>query len=215
VRRAIVLVCVMTLLAAGAYADVFGSALIQRSNSYGTPDTCVGCLFAYYAVPAADVGQTLDDWGFYSDQLSTTGYSITPILFLSLGSNNFEVEGIGTTRTNTAPSTIQQYSFGLVSGSAVLQAGEYLGWRDGTADGSIVNSGTISFDQSGQGVWYAGYGAYNGAIAVGETIGFAHDYDTPVRTYSVDGSTVPEPASILLFGICLLGVGKTLRRRLG
>jgi hypothetical protein len=52
---------------------------------------------------------------------------------------------------------------------------------------------------------------YNGGsvITVGEQISFAPTN----RTYSINGSTVPEPASILLFGICLVGVGNRLRRR--
>jgi hypothetical protein len=194
VRRTIVLVFVVTLLAAGAYADVFGSALIQRSGGpYGSVDTCVGCLFAYYPVPAADVGQTLDDWGFYADQGSSAGNVITPMLFLALPNDYFEVAAIGATQTSTGPG-VQTYSFGPFLGSAVLVAGEYLGWRDGTPDGTKVNPGTISFDDSGQGMWYAGNGSYSGSIAVGQDIQFTQSVDTPIRTYSVNGSTVPEPA---------------------
>ena len=195
-RRAAVLVFVMMLLAAGAYADDFGPALIARS----VVDTCSGCLFVYLPVPG--VG-TLDDWSFYSD--SGSGNYITPILFQALTLPVFEVVAIGTTRTNQA-NGIQEYPFQPVSGSAVMGPNEYLGWVDGTNNG-IVNTGTIPFDYSGEAVGYN----YNGGsvITVGEQISFAPTN----RTYSINGSTVPEPAYILLIGICLVGVGNRLRRR--
>lgn len=215
-RRICVLVFVTTLLATGARADIFGSALIQRSGGpYGSVDTCVGCLFAYYPVSAADIGQTLASWGFYADSGSSANRLITPILFLSVGSGWFQVEGIGATQTNSGAAAPQYNPFGLVSGSDVLIANEYLGWRDGTPDGTTVNAGVISFDDSGQGMWYAGNGSYSGGIAVGQVIQFTQSVDTPSRTYSIDAATVPEPASILLFGICLFAVGQSLRRRLG
>jgi len=203
----------MLLLAAGAYADVFGNALQQRSYV----DQCDGCVFAYLPVPAGDVGQTLDDWSYYADQNSVVGNLITPILFLSLGSNNFQVAAIGATQHNAGPG-VQHYLFGLQpGGNAVLQAGEYLGWVDGTPAGA-TNSGTISFDGTAEGAWW--YNSYPGigSIAVGNNITLMPStvlgtVSFEDRTYSINGSTVPEPTSILLFGICLVGVGNRLRRR--
>lgn len=215
-------------LAASGFADVLGSALIQRS--YNGTDYCTGCLFAYAQVPLGDSGQQLSSWSFYAaanpsfptnGNANGVGNLITPLIFNS----SFTLIGIGTTQASTGPG-IQSYAFGLTSGTDVLAAGDWLGWRDGSV--SSQNNGTISLDMSGgPGLFYHtcdnptadsnGTTCYYSAsdpnpVTVGDTLSFS-DASTSARSYSVEYTTTPEPAFYGALAVGLAGLIVTVRRR--
>jgi len=211
------------ILAFSVHADVLGSALIQRS--YPGTDYCTGCLFAYAAVPGADVGQTLSSWAFYaaanpSDPTNGNptgaGNMITPLLFQSAGGDNLTVVGIGTTHARSGTPGVESYSFGLISGTATLAAGDYIGWRDGGTGAGQGNNGTISLDLGGgPGLYYSPSSlSYGGAVALGNTFAFTNN-STTARSYSVEFTTTPEPGfyGILALGLSGLVLAVTNRRR--
>ena len=196
-------------MSASGFADVLGSPLIQRLET----DSCTGCLFAYAVVPGADANQTLSSWAFYADAAPTSprpgGNLITPILFSPTGT----VLGIGTTQTVTSPGA-QSYSFGLASGSNVIQAGDLLGWRDGGTAANSGNNGTISlFLDGGPGIHYyscvvQGTCAFSGSVAVGDTFAL-ENASTTARSYSAEFTTTPEPG---FYGALTLGLGVLIFR---
>jgi len=200
------------LVAANAYGDTFGSAVVQRS--YDGTDACIGCLFAYAEVPAGDVGQTLDTWAFYDAYAADIGHEITPLLFLNITGTEFQIIGIGTTRTNTGTG-VQSHPYGSVAGTDILGPNEYFGWRDGNVDGSVTNAGNVSLDLAGgPGLFYfigPPY-EYPGSIGVGGPYVFTQEFTT-ARTYSINATAVPEPMSIVLLGGIVLLMSHLIRQR--
>jgi hypothetical protein len=211
-RRLGVLLLVVLAFAGIGFADIQGSALIQRS--YAGADTCIGCLFAYIPFQPQDVGGHVTDWGIYASQ---AGNDITPLLLEKGSGFNFTIVGIGTTQHPTTTG-VQWFSFGLDTGVDTVDANTYFGWRDGNASGSVTNAGTISLDlNGGPGLeYYIGppY-QFSGGISVNQTYGFINA-STDTRSYSVE-AVVPEPSAILLlgfFGVGLSAFSGALRRRL-
>ena len=206
-------------IAAPAFADIYGtpnSGLIARADS----DYCTGCLFAYAQAPAAAAGESLLSWSFYSTDNHPSfdvGRLITPLLFDS----SFKVVGIGTTQTATLG--LQSYSFGLVSGTDIVSAGDWFGWRDGST--TVGNNGIISLDYTGgPGVNYytcsnSTYSSFgtpcyypgNAPVTVGDSYSFSNVL-TPERTYSVN-FTVPEPDFYVVLGLALTVLVLAMARR--
>ena len=188
------------VLAVASQASMIGNPVIQRDLF----DTCNGCSFAL-STPFPVAGEAVVTWSFWAD---ATGLAITPLLYDWNGSN-FVITAIGTTQVPTALGA-QTYDFGLVSGSAVVGANTYFGYRDGTVDAG--NTGTIAFNDSTSGtfMYYFGDGAGgpNPNPFVGEvmTLGSVQGGELQ-RNYSIeaDTSSVPEPSAWLL-SIAGLGV---------
>jgi hypothetical protein len=210
-RGSLLFLCGLAFLANG-YADVYGtpdSGLVQRTLT----DFCTGCLLAYTEVPLSGTGQTLSSWSFYADQAPSfpNGDLITPVIYNS----SMKVIGIGTTDTVATNGQLYNFAFGLTSGTNVLAAGDWLGWRDGGVPAGTENNGhiSLSFDGS-QGIYYyscnAGCQDY-GTLNLGDP-GGSFSFTGP-RTYSVNFTTTPEPAFYGLLALGLSGLVTVVSRR--
>jgi len=201
---------ILVAAASLAQATPIGYPAIARA----LVDTCDGCIFVLGTpFPAADVGEEVTGWDFYaydgtvSDGHAIIGQSITPLLY-SFDGLNYTITGIGTTQVITSLG-YQTYGFGLVSGSDIVGANTYFGYRDGTPTSG--NEGTIALDynngsdDSGSGPpWMLYFVPTN--VSVGQNLG-APNGNLP-RTYSVEADTsdVPEPGTLASLGIGALGI---------
>ena len=214
----------LMLLAVSGRADIVMGSDPTTPGTYAGTDFCTGCLFAYAAVPANAVGLSVTSWSFYAYPFPSdpppgdptgAGNLITPLLFQNSGSGIFTVIGVGTTRVNPGGGGQLSYSFGLTSGTDVLGAGDYLGWRDGGTAAGSGNNGTISLSlgptPAGPGIFYSGYPGYAGPVAAGDPFTFTNA-STDSRTYSVDFTATPEPMYFGALGIGL-GILALVRRR--
>ncbi len=201
----------LTVLGAGlVFGDTIGNPVIERVDH----DTCVGCSFAL-ATPFAPASGTLSTWSFFAD---TTGRSITPILYTLTG-GQFDIVGIGTTRTVTTLG-VNTDPFGLVTGTdAVTGSNFYFGYRDGGAIFGTGNEGTVSLSYTSTGtlMYYFGNGSPDGPENVGISVGQTMlGGGLLQRNYSISATTVPEPmtASVAVFGLLALGfLGRRFSRR--
>lgn len=137
---------------------------------------------------------------------SSLGRSITPLLFENLGGNQWQLTGIGATRTN-AGTGLQEFFFDLVSGTAAVTPNHTFGWRNGPATGT-GNAGVVEWVNSGA-TSVTGY-AWTGGVAQNAVVGNnylqAADFSGTGfatfpggRIYSVQfDATVPEPSSFLM-----------------
>jgi hypothetical protein len=128
-------------------------------------------------------------------QRTPVGDAISPMIYN--GSFDVDVIGIGTTQYVTANGALYSYAFGSTSGTNVLAAGDWLGWRDGGIAAVSGNNGhiSLSFDR-GPGINY--YACDNGcahpnAMTLGDQGFFSF---AGGRTYSVNftAASAPEPA---------------------
>jgi hypothetical protein len=74
-------------------------------------------------------GGILGNWAFY-DFEPPTDMQITPLLVQRLGTGDYQVTGVGTTRQVTNFG-LQEHSFGLVQGSGAVSPTTFFAWKDG------------------------------------------------------------------------------------
>ncbi|HWB03485.1 MAG TPA: CotH kinase family protein [Verrucomicrobiales bacterium] len=177
-----------SILTAGAQTVTIPATTLSNRS---TNDTAVGSLFVEKSPLSSVVGYRLKQWSFFDND--SPGLSLVPILFERTAPTTYVIRGIGTARASTGAGVQANLTFGLVSGSDVVQNANYfLGWKDGTNGAS--NTGVIDFDTVGSpGVdWLSG----------GHT-SFAAGDSKPLnqalaRTYSLNGifAQLNEPPSV-------------------
>jgi hypothetical protein len=201
------------VLAAVGRADTLGS---NPSAGLPTLDTCSGCSFVYIDFAAAEAGQTVSSFSFFAGA-GTASHEITPLLFENTGGDNFEVVGIGETRSGITADAENTFAFGLQSGTAtVAGANTWFGWVDGGPKGGS-NSGTITLSTTGGiGQFYAAEQSMSldGSIDYSTFTGVGQQD----RTYSLDVTTssvqpVPEPSTAVLLST-LLAIAFVARLRI-
>jgi hypothetical protein len=171
----------------GNPATIPATALTNR----GTNDTAAGSLFVEKASLAGVVGCRLRRWSFYDND--SPGLSLTPLLFERTAANTYILRGIGTSRVSTGSGVQANLSFGLVSGTDMVQNANYfIGWKDGSNGAN--NTGVIDYDNSGSpGVDWLNAGHTSFAVSEAKAV------QLPLaRTYSLNGIfTLPnEPPAI-------------------
>ncbi len=184
--------------------ETVGNGLMNRASNDGAN----GAIFVLN--DPFTMGATLTDWAFYDDD--TAGRQMTPLLLTPSGAN-WEITGIGTTRTSDG-SGAQSFAFDLLEGSGLVGADIYFGFKDGS-DGSN-NQGVADFDTLAGAANVIYLGAGNTSFDVGDTFGVAGTFD---RSYSVQAITavpelaVPEPASIAIWALIGLAASAYFWRR--
>ena len=206
--HAVLLIAVLcSLPATSVHAGTIGQDLIDHSLQ----DTAAGSIFAYNSesFPASEM---VTSWSVYSD----VGGVVTPLIFEMVG-GEYIIRGVGTSRTSDA-SGIQTFDFDVTAGSAMVQPGYLLGWKDGT-DADATQTGVIDLEigapSTGDYQWFVG--GHSGDLTDGSNLGVGVNLIGTygqVRDYSVQFTTIPEPSACVLLGLGMLSLlGYTRRRR--
>jgi hypothetical protein len=212
-RAARRLLALSAITVGSAAAQVtFGEALIARPilDSYQNFIAVSSTAFT-----APTFGQALTSFSVFGAPTSqggngNVGRQITPLLVSSPVGGTFNILAVGTTRTIAAG--INNWSFGLVSGSATVGANTFFAW---------LGSGAVFYDlNSGPAVFYTNNGAVPSVPSSGAT--FTVEANQP-RAYSIQwtvGSSapppvgvIPEPSTYALLGTGLAGLALLRRRR--
>jgi hypothetical protein len=216
----------VVLAGSGHAAIIVGNDLSDR----GTTDSYSGQIFLLNANLASVVGQRVESWSFFNNQLP--GVSVTPVLVEDTSGTlaSFTMRGIGASVV-AAGGGVQSSPFNLASGTDVIGTNYYLGYYDGAWDpgsaSATPNPGGLEWNNTddppvaGQidsvgSLWLHGIpnGADNPAnMGVGAVnphdVSFGGVVDT--RHHSVQFVIVPEPSAALLGG--LAGFALLRRRR--
>jgi hypothetical protein len=186
-------------------------------------DSFSGQIFLLNANLSSVAGQRVDSWQFFNNNNSN---AVTPVLAEDTGGGIFAIRGIGATITGNGSGT-QGGAFNLVSGTDVISLNYYLGFFDGSWNGSAstINPGGVEFNSvddppvGGQidsigTIWI--HGVANGSDNPANLgVGALNSRDTTFgaavdgRHYSINftAEIVPEPSAAFLgglAGLCLL-----------
>jgi hypothetical protein len=216
-----------------------GSTATARSSI----DIAVGQVFIYNGgFFDLGNSEKVTTFTWFGEQFTGSRF-MTPLLIHQLPIGVFTIAGIGTGRTVTSSGTSQSFLFGLTQGTDTTGLGGLwvFGFVNGLVDGNgnqtSSSAGTVDMVtpfEAGSGIeplssndWVYTSLATAPTVAVGTTFfspGGAGNIplNDPSkgqldRTYSANltgvDASVPEPASLLLTGIALLGIGFIAMRR--
>ncbi|HEX2747310.1 MAG TPA: chitobiase/beta-hexosaminidase C-terminal domain-containing protein, partial [Verrucomicrobiales bacterium] len=157
---------------AGPAVETAGNPVISRTEY----DSASGSIFMLETSGFTQTG-IVTDWSLYS----AFARQITPLILHREVNGDLTVKGIGTTRTSTAAAAVQTYPFGLVSGSASVAPGDYLGWKDG--GNGTNNTGTPAWTD-GASVTVRWFGQVTG-FSTGQNLGAGQTFG---RAYSLSAS---------------------------
>ena len=162
------------------------------------------------------------EWQIYND--NNSGRQITPLIVHELGGGDYELTGIGATRTSVG-SGLHVFDFDPVTGSALVGPGYFFGWHDGGFDlvgGTTHNAGVPEYNSStddtmirlrldgtsnNQNVDLVLNATYMTDFAFSPGNGWG-------RSYSIGAvAVVPEPGTLVLLGLGALALVPWLRRR--
>ena len=157
-------------LSTGPFLQTIGEAAISRPLN----DTAVGSIFVLATAGFSQVGE-LAEWVMFS----TTTFPVTPMIVRLESSGSYTITGIGATRSSNGRGA-QTNAFAVVSGSARVGPGSFLGWKDGSNGGN--STGVPAFTDGGAaGVrWFQQHTSF----VTGENLGAGQFL---ARAYSLQG----------------------------
>jgi hypothetical protein len=93
-----------------------------------------------------DGGYRLRRWSFFNDNGEAQNGRVATPLILKRDGDQYELVGIGTSRSN-AGTGLQTFDFEVVAGTDAVGEGCFFGWHTGQPDGEH-NPGVIEYDSS-------------------------------------------------------------------
>jgi hypothetical protein len=179
---------------------IIGNPLVDASDSGGNP----GDIIFDSTTGLATENGIISSWSFFDNDDLATNVLITPMILKMLTSSTYEITGIGATRTSTELG-VQNYLFNLQSGSdEVFADGTYFfGWRNANADGSMHHVSGVDAAWGGSNTSYYSVSS-NNATPVGSNISF---YGFQAKySYSATITSVPEPSTLVIFALGVMGL---------
>ena len=198
----------------------FSSAPTLAQETVGNPlvdgaagaDTAPGAIFVELD-GFSQAGQ-LSSFAFFNNDLSQNDRELTPLVLELVGSDFF-IRGVGAAVTNTG-SGAQTYPFALTEGSSAVGPNFFFGYKNGL-DSDSNQPGVIefSFVPGATSERFFGQNFANNLdpdVNLGQGTFLGAPIGQQERVYSVQATSVPEPASAGLLALGAFGM-VALRRR--
>jgi hypothetical protein len=206
-------VIVSLLFPVSIQAETIGNPLVPGASGI---DSATGAIFVEMD-GFTEGGRFVNSFGFYDKTAGTAGLQVTPLIMEQVA-GNFIVTGIGAPVTNAADGA-QTFPFTLTSGSATVGPGYFFGYKNGT-DANPSQTGVIEFSFTGSVVpseSYFGTNFHGNLTTSGANLGpgilLGPDIGQDYRIYSVQATSVPEPSTVILCGMGVVGLFVAARRR--
>lgn len=181
-----------------------GNPLVNADDSSGNP----GDIIFDATTAQVTITGVITSWSFFDDDDLDPNVVITPMILRHVGGNEYEITGIGLTRTTTETGA-QTYPFDLQSGTdqVVADGTYYFGWRNANPDGSLHHAGGVDAAFTGNLSFFSN--SSESATPVGSVVSFGSFQ----ATYSYSATVIPSPEAdgALLAAAALVTLAATRR----